>query len=466
MEGPDTAADPPSSEPPPLPRRVFARLAARAPFADVPGPFPARLRPDTSLGDQPTAAQERGMRAFWWDGFWANVPETILVSYLGLYIIAFGGSHGQVGLVAAFSSLFAALAFFPGAKFVETYGHRKLTVLVCGGGLGRIALLGLAFIPFFADGDTASWAVMAFVSLRGFFGYFAIPAWTSLTADVVPIGMRGRFFASRNFGMSISALATAPVAGYLLDRFSGLDGWQIVWFVAFGAGAISTWSYAAIPDPTPHADVVAPETAAQQRGLLADILSDRNFVFYLAGTAAWNIALHAAGPFFNIYLVENLGASGLWVGILAALPSVTGLAGLIYFGRAMDLRGTKWVMVVTGLIIPTLPALWLVVTEPWHVIFINAYGGVVWAGYQLAALNMVMIMSPPEKRPRYSAAFHAVVFASAFVGPILGGQIIEGVGFKAVFLLSAVGRLLGTLIMLRFVKDVQKPSRDSASLPA
>lgn len=439
---------------PPRRRRVFETVAGRMPFADVPGPFaPPRL--NTSLDDQPTSAQERGMRAFWWDGFWANVPETILVSYLGLYVIQFGGTNGQVGLIAALSSLFAAIAFFPGATFVETYGHRKQAVLVFGGILGRLPLLGLAFVPFFADGRTAVWFVLALVSLRGV-SYFAIPAWTSLTADIVPLAMRGRFFASRNFGMSLSALATAPVAGYLLDRFTGLDGWQIIWSIAFAAGAISTWSYARIPDPTPHADVIAADASEQRTSLLTDILSDRAFVMYLAGTAVWNIALQGAGPFFNIYLAQNLGASALWIGVLTALPAVTGLAGLMYFGRAVDRRGTRWVMIVTGLIIPTLPAFWLIVTEPWHVLFINAYGGVVWAGYQLAALNMVMIMSPPAKRPRYSAAFHAVVFASAFVGPIIGGQIIDSGGFKALFVFSSVGRFAGTLIMMRFVKDRER----------
>ncbi len=405
------------------------------------------------------------MRAFWWDGFWANVPETILVSYLGLYILDFGGSSGQVGFVTACSSLFAALAFFPGARFVETFGHRKAIVVISGGGLGRVALLGLAGVPVFAGGDTAIWLVLAFVSLRGFFGYFALPAWTSLTADVVPIGIRGRFLASRNFGMSLSALATLPVAGYLLDRFSGLGGWQIVWLLAFGAGVAATWAYAAIPDPTPHADVI-PHDRRSRDGFLADVLADRRFVFYLAGTGAWNIALHAGAPFFNVYLAERLGASSLWIGVLAALPSITGLAGLVYFGRAMDRRGTRWTMMVTGLLIPTLPAMWLVVTEPWHVIFINAYGGVLWAGYQLAALNMLMVMSPAEKRPRYAAAYHAVVFAAAFVGPIAGGQIIESIGFQALFVVSAAGRLIGTLVIMRFVADPEVRSERPIAAPA
>lgn len=406
------------------------------------------------------------MRAFWWDGFWANIPETILVNYLGLYIIAFGASTSEVGLIASLSSLFAALAFYPGARLVERYGQRKRIVLAAGGGLARIALFGLALVPFFWDGDTAVWIVIALVSIRGFAGYFSTPAWTSLVADIVPAGIRGRFFASRNFGMSLTALATAPIAGFVLDRYSGLGGWQIVWLLAFVTGAASTWAFARIPDPTPHADVVPKDEATAHRGVLADVMSDRNFLMYLVGTAAWNIGLQVSGPFFNVYLAENLHASGLMIGFLSSIMAVTGLGGLIYFGRMMDIRGTKWLMVVTGLLIPLLPLAWLGVTEPWHVIPINSAAGVLWAGYQLAMLNMVMIMAPPEKRARYAAAFQTVTFGGAFIGPLIGGQIIAVIGYKALFVVSGVARMTGTLVILRFVHTDEARAGGRAPLAA
>jgi MFS family permease len=100
----------------------------------------------------------------------------------------------------------------------------------------------------------------------------------------------------------------------------------------------------------------------------------------------------------------------------------------------------------------------MAVNAPWQVIFINTFGGVIWAGYQLAMLNMVMVMSPPERRARYAAAFQTVVFASAFLGPLLGGQIIAQVGFRTVFAFSAIGRMAGTLIIMRFVRAEQQPA--------
>ena len=420
--------------------------AIRAPL-NVPGPFPARR--DTSLEYHPTPQEERGIRAFWWDGFWASSSETILANYLGLFILAFGASNSQVGLLASLSSLFAALAFIPGAKLVEHMGRKKPVVLVTGGGIARVVLLGMAIVPFVAHGTMAIWLVIGIASFRSFWGFFAVPAWTSLTAEVVPIGIRGRVLASRNIGMGLAALATAPVAGFLIDRYTGFQGWELVWVIAFATGAISTWCYSRIPEPEPHPHEAAKIRTANERGLLSDILSDRNFVLYLVSVGVWNIALNAAGPFFNVYLVEDLGASTAMVGFLAALPALTGVVGFAWLGPMMDRRGTRWMMIVNGLLIPLLPLAWLFVTDAWQVVFINGAGGLLWAGYNLALTNMVMLMAPPEKRARYAAAFQTVTFAGLFLGPLLGGVVIDMLGFQAVFVLSAIGRFIGTGILTR-----------------
>jgi MFS family permease len=239
-----------------------------------------------------------------------------------------------------------------------------------------------------------------------------------------------------------------------------------VWLIAFATGAISTWCYARIPEPPQQPHVVEAQRRTAERGLLRDILADRNFTLYLGSVLIWNLALQSAGPFFNVYLVKDLHASTFMVGVLSSLPAFTGLAGFVAFGRLMDRRGTKWVMTVNGLLIPLLPLMWVLVTAAWQVMFINAFGGMIWAGYNLALSNMVMIMAPPEKRARYAAAFQTVTFAGAFAGPLLGGYIIDAMGFQSVFILSAAGRAIGTIVLLRFVQSAHERSAPEGAAAA
>jgi MFS family permease len=63
--------------------------------------------------------------------------------------------------------------------------------------------------------------------------------------------------------------------------------------------------------------------------------------------------------------------------------------------------------------------------------------------------NVVMMMAPRAKRARYVAAFQTVTFAAAFAGPLAGALAINTIGFRGVFLVSAVGRAAATLIVAR-----------------
>ena len=90
-------------------------------------------------------------------------------------------------------------------------------VVWSGGGFGRLALLGLAFMPvFITEPLIAIVAIIIMDGLRSFMSNLANPGWTSMVADLVPESMRGRFFSSRNTAMGLAALVVAPLAGRMI----------------------------------------------------------------------------------------------------------------------------------------------------------------------------------------------------------------------------------------------------------
>jgi predicted MFS family arabinose efflux permease len=245
----------------------------------------------------------------------------------------------------------------------------------------------------------------------------------------------------------------APLAGGIIAWAGFPRGWEIAWLLAFLLGLGSTFSYARIPEPRP-----APAAAAKTGGAVR-LLDDTNFLLFCGTALLWNLALYGASPFFNVYLVENLGGSALWVGILVAVAGVLELAGLSYFGPLIDRRGAKWVMVIGGLGIPFLPWAWVFVQAPWQIIFINVAGGFLWAAYNLGALNLLLSISPDQKRPTYAATYQSAVYLSAFMGPLMGGFLAQAYGYRLLFGLSGAGRLLSTLLFIRLVQEIRpRPS--------
>jgi MFS family permease len=445
MSSPSEDPEGPSEAHPPARRRRPSRRRRR-----ISAPFPWRYDPSHPIEVVPTPEQAKGMRMFWWDGFFAWGSEAIVVQYLPLYALAYGATAAQIGLLSALVSLAAAVAFFPAARLAETWGRRRLIVVLAAGLGSRPMLLGLALLPLFLDGHQVIFAMMGLASVRSFMIAAALPAWTSVTADLVPTAIRGRFLSWRNVGMGVASLMAAPLAGGIIGLAGFPRGWEIAWLLAFLLGQASTLAYARIPEPKP-----VPAVAVKSEGGGRQLLADSNFLFFCGTTLLWNLSLYTAAPFFNVYLVENLGGSTLWVGVLAAITAAMGLAGQSHFGPLLDRRGSKWVMSVAGLGIPLLPWAWVFVQAPWQVIFINLLGGFLWAGYNLASLNLLLVISPDQKRPTYAAAYQSAVYLSAFLGPLIGGFLVQAYGYRLIFGLSGTFRLISTLLFIRSVQEIK-----------
>jgi|BarGraNGADG00212_2_1021979.scaffolds.fasta_scaffold19562_3 MFS family permease len=423
---------------------------------------PQKLRPsalvaelDTSLEHlsyQPISSEAvHGLRYFWFDGLFASISLNFYANFVTLFALAYGASNAQVGQLTAIASLLAALSLFPGVWAVGALGRRKPIVILSGAGVGRFLLLVWACVPFFIHNPrVAIWGIIIINALITFMSNFGNPAWTSMVADIVPLDMRGRYFSSRNLIMNVMALVVVPLGGWLVTTGNGLPGlpfggYQLVFFLAFVTGMVSTFSFQQIKEK------VDPNIRGRRHRWLDTARTIKNtpgFMGFVVSAFVWNVGLQIAGPFFNVYLVSKLGANTTMVGLLTSVTSVFALIAQPWLGRLTDRRGNMWMLGVTGLLIPFLPLAWAVVGAPWQVIFINIGAGILWTGYNLANFNLLLEMAPNEARADAAAFYQFVVAGAAIIGPLLGGYLADAAGFKLIFVLSAAWRWLGVFAFL------------------
>jgi MFS family permease len=407
------------------------------------------------LAQQPISRRQLlGLRYFWLDGLFAAASDSFNVDYVVLFALAYGASTDQVGWLASIANLLGAVALFPGARLAERTGKRVPVVVWTGGGIGRAVLVALACFPFLIkQPGIAIPLIIGLSGLRAFMGNLGNPAWTAIVADLVPGFMRGRYFANRNSAMGVAALVVAPLAGWLIHTGNGwlglpFAGFQLVFALAFAFGMVSSASFWRIPEPSLPA---VAEQRHQAGDLRRALVNSPGFLGLVVSGFIWNLGLQLAGPFFNVYMVSRLNASLAMVGLVTGISSLFALAGQRLFGRLLDYKGSLWVQTITGLLIPGLPLAWILVTSPWQVGIINAFSGVLWAGYNLSNFNLLLELSPPEQRPHAVALYQTVVFVSAVLGPLLGGYLAAAAGFKLVFGLSGGCRMLGMAVFLWMV---------------
>jgi MFS family permease len=357
--------------------------------------------------------------------------------------------------MTSLASLGAMILLLPGAILAERAPSRKWVVVLSGGGVTRLAILGLAILPFIASGPTAVVVAIVLKVLMDGFANLGNPAWTTLTADLVPIAMRGRFFGNRNMVMSGAAMLVTLLAGPIITAAaSPLLGYQTVYGLAILFGAGASYCFAHINENsfarTAHSD--QPADAYNLKALIQTLRDDPTFLAFCAAQMVWNFSLSVAGPFFTVYQADVLKSTPFIIGLQAIVSSLSGLPALPLFGRLNDRWGARKLAIVTGFAIPFLPLLWTLVNAPWQPTPINVVGGVLWAGYGLANFNLLLSITNPQKRARYTAIFQVSAMLSAAIGSAVGGFIIQHVGYMMIFVISGCGRLLGNLILWRFVK--------------
>jgi MFS family permease len=397
----------------------------------------ARITP----GQVPTA-----LRAFWADGLFAAAQDAFILAYLPIMASALGASGAQIGLLSGAHSLGALLALYPGAIASRRAASRRWIVVFYAGVLGRLTLLGSALAVASLDGNTALWAITAMLTARAFLGNFVVPAWTSLAADIIPPGLRARYFASRNFATNLALLAVTPLGGFLLDRWGMPGGYVVALLVAFLLGMCATLAYSRIPEPSP---VAAP--SARTAGRQIAVLRDRRFQLFVAATFMLHFATMLAGPFMNVYLVEDLGGSNFTVGIMSTASAFAGIIGQLYFGDLMQRRGALWVTRLAMLVMPLLPLAWVFVGNEWWVLVPNIAGGFIWAAFGLANFQLLLDVSTEEDRDDYVAAFHTCIFGALLLAPFVGGLLVDTWGYRVDFIVSGVGRLVAALLFFLVV---------------
>jgi MFS family permease len=159
-----------------------------------------------------------------------------------------------------------------------------------------------------------------------------------------------------------------------------------------------------------------------------------------------------AGPFFNVYLVQNLKANATMVGFLTVVSTISGLFVQRKLGELADRWGSRRMQLISGLLIPILPLSWLLVTSPWHIVPINILSGILWGAFNLAAFNYLLVVTPEEQRARYSALYQLIITVSLAAGAAVGSIIISSSwAYDGVFLGSGIGRFMAAVLFARFV---------------
>lgn len=308
---------------------------------------------------------------------------------------------------------------------------------------------------------------LAIVLLTHILGALGSPSWVSWMAALVPHRLRGRYFGLRNSAANFTHLLFIPLLGFVVAHWRGgsIQGYGVALSLAVVAGIVSLGFQFLISDVNPQVPTQwergkSKQSVVPEKGSFKTLLRDRNFIIFLLYWGVWMFAINLSAPFFNLYLLQDLGLSVSWVTIYSSLTAGANLLMLLVWGKLADRIGNRPLLLLVGLLVAVSPLLWLGIGSDRLALWVwlpalNLLGGATWAAIDLCGNNIQMEISPTQGSSIYFAIAAAVSGLGGAFGTTVGSFFAEFAhsgSLPALFALSAGVRLLA-ILPLFFVKE-------------
>ncbi|MFC1927728.1 MFS transporter [Chloroflexota bacterium] len=136
------------------------------------------------------------------------------------------------------------------------------------------------------------------------------------------------------------------------------------------------------------------------------------------------------------------------VGFIAAASTLVGIVVSLPAGILSDMVGRRRVILIAAIVFASAPFLYLLVTQPWHLVLVRIYHGFATAilgPVAMAAVADTFNSGRGEKMGWYSSA----TMVGRFLAPLVGGALIFGNNFHWVYLVTGI---IGTLSLIAALK--------------
>ncbi len=388
-------------------------------------------------------------------------------TFIPAYIYSLSGSSGVVGLAMSLQQLGAVISPVFGASVVE---HRKriLPVSMILGMLMRLQLLGLAVTGWFFRDQPALIMALAFIFLFGLCQGPQRVAFQYLMAKVIPVDLRGRLNAWRNFAGGALAAGLSALAGvWLIANNVFGNGYATTLLIVFVITSLGLSILNAVmrePEPpTVRAHTPFLERLKEFPNLLT---ADPGFAWFMvARTLAMGIRIGL--PFFFLYATSELDLDpladpesfGAVFAMLTFAYMAADTASNLIWGYLADRTGFRTTLILS-LILNLVGVGGLVFGQGlWAALVAFVALGAAQSAYLMSTTNIVMEFGHRHDMPMRMALSNTAEGLMGALAPLVGGALVVGYGYHTAFIATfATIALALVIVVLKVDEPRRRPS--------
>jgi len=365
---------------------------------------------------------------------------TIGSSFITKFMVLLGASPMQFSVLSALGQVSAIFQPLGVALTHRLKKRRKVCIAVTAAGRFLTFFIGAALL--FSDPQHGIAYVLGLLFLSAGLQAVGGNIWIAWVSDLIPIGIRGRFFARRNQILVFAGLVAGYIFSYCTDLFERgggflrglLAGWldvesfftprnQAVWLalvfvIAALLGFISLLILARQPDRKRSLQQSIP---LWQKYI--EPFKNKNFRLLLVFGIWWMLATGVGSAFWGPFMLKKLRMSMFQMQLYSTLHMSSSLLSYSFWGRFIDRYGNRTAMMICVALGGLNPMLWLFMSpHNYSILWLEAMiSGFMWAGNGVATTNFVLAVAGKGREQTYSAIYGAVAGVSMMASTLLTG---------------------------------------------
>lgn len=390
-------------------------------------------------------------------------------NFMNAFALHLGASSIQMGFLTGIPQLAGSVMQLVSVGLGNWFSRRRIVLLAAT--LQTTLMFGFATLAALRRPGLVESLIML-VLLYHATSNLIQPQWRAWMGSLVPQKQRGSFFASRTRLTIATSLGMFLFGGLLLsfsDRYEAAwIGFFFLFFISAIGRAFSCFFLWSMHDPhivsgeQRSAPVLA--TLARIRESMHDT-TFRNYTFFFAGMQG---AVAVSGPFFAVYMLEELHYTYLEYSINLMASIATQFFLLKYWGKVSDRHGNRLVMLLCSVLMPVIPLLWLFSDNYYWLLFAQMTSGLAWSGYNLTTANYLYDIRPHQTDfATYAAVQAGIAAVLVFVGSVFGGYLAHVAPAinallplplgSALFIVFVMSCILRAAVLLWFIPRAEEP---------
>ncbi|SDL06025.1 Predicted arabinose efflux permease, MFS family [Nonomuraea maritima] len=414
-------------------------MASDTPTTETPAPAPAVDKP-------PSLWKNRDFLKLWLGYTTSQLGSQITVVAMPLVaIVILSANEAEVGTLGAVSRLPFLLFLFAG--FWADRFRKRPTMIAAD--VGRALLLFLIVVMYLTGTLTLFWlGTITFFSVS-MFVFFEVANMSHLPF-LVGREHLGDGNAKLQLSNSVSRIAGNSIGSALVSVFAA----ALVLVVDVVTFLVSAVSCALIrkPEPEPSSEGDRPSVFSSIAEGLRWVWRDRLIRPSVLAAGCYMFFYTGIEVLLPLWMVEGLGLSPYWLGILLAVGGPGAILGSLLATRSM-----KWIGIGPAFFWPTVVgnlSLFLVAlaTGPTWLLLVMIGAtqfllGITGPIAMVASATLRMGATPQQLQGRVMASQRAVALSLAPLGALLTGLLAAGIGMRATLLICAAGAVVPIFVL-------------------